>query len=118
MLGLGQRVEVDENKSVHEDLDGMVRAGIEKLSEANPFALAWSQVLPNIVNLVGGGVVGAGWGAVAATIDAPLHGWVFYLASVVCWVFASLLRCLFACLLACCSLGGRGGMRGEKEVPC
>ena len=53
MLGLGQRVGVGEDKSFRADLDGMVRAGMEGLSAVNPFALAWSQALPNIVNLVG-----------------------------------------------------------------
>ncbi len=56
MLGLGLRVSVGEKKSFHGDLDAMVRAGMEGLSEANPFALAWSQALPNIVNMVGGRV--------------------------------------------------------------
>ncbi|CAB1118220.1 unnamed protein product [Ectocarpus sp. CCAP 1310/34] len=52
LLGLGQRVSVGDGKSFNGDLDAMVRAGMEGLSAANPFALAWSQALPNIVNMV------------------------------------------------------------------
>eukprot|EP00903_Cladosiphon_okamuranus_P010030 g9512.t1 len=52
LLGLGLRVSVGEDKSFHGDLDAMVRAGMEGLSAANPFALAWSQALPNIVNMM------------------------------------------------------------------
>lgn len=61
LLGLGQRVSVGDDKGFHGDLDAMVQAGMEGLSAANPFALAWSQALPNIVNMVGwgGGVVAA-----------------------------------------------------------
>lgn len=32
----------------------MLRAGIEGLSAVNPFATAWAQALPNIINMVGG----------------------------------------------------------------
>eukprot|EP00752_Nemacystus_decipiens_P008991 g8026.t1 len=52
LLGLGLRVSVGEKKGFHGDLDAMVRAGMEGLSAANPFALAWSQALPNIVNMM------------------------------------------------------------------
>lgn len=53
LLGLGLRVSVGDDKGYRGDLDAMMRGGMDRLSAANPFALAWSQALPNIVNLVG-----------------------------------------------------------------
>ena len=53
LLGLGLRVSVGDDNSYRGDLDAMMRGGMDRLSAANPFALAWSQALPNIVNLVG-----------------------------------------------------------------
>lgn len=55
LLGLAQRVSVGGDKSFSGDLDGMLRAGIEGLSAVNPFATAWAQALPNIINMVGVG---------------------------------------------------------------
>lgn len=51
LLGLGLRVSVGGDQPFKEDLDRL-KAGIEGLGAVNPFALAWSQALPNIVNLV------------------------------------------------------------------
>lgn len=53
LLGLGLRVSVGGHKGFQGDLDAMVRGGMDGLSAVNPFALAWSQALPNIVNMVG-----------------------------------------------------------------
>lgn len=50
--GLGLRVSVGDDKSFRGDLDAMVRAGMPGLCAVNPIATAWSQALPNIVNMV------------------------------------------------------------------
>lgn len=94
MLGLGQRVGVGENKSFHGDLDGMVRAGMEGLSAANPFALAWSQALPNIVNLVGG----RGGGVCGGSDDCRDSVCVCCVARVMCWGRVLLLPGIFLAL--------------------
>ncbi|CAM9430764.1 unnamed protein product [Pylaiella littoralis] len=52
LLGLGLRVSVSNDKDFNGDLDEMVRGGMDRLGAANPFALAWSQALPNIVNMM------------------------------------------------------------------
>ena len=54
LLGLGLRMSVGDDKSYRGDLDAMLRGGMDALTAANPFALAWSQALPNVVNMVGG----------------------------------------------------------------
>ena len=57
LYGLGMRVSVagDNNKDrgLPRDMDAMVRRGMEGLSAVNPFAVAWSKSLPNLVNMVG-----------------------------------------------------------------
>ncbi|CAM9155225.1 unnamed protein product [Ascophyllum nodosum] len=56
LYGLGMRVSVagDNNKDrgLPRDMDAMVRRGMEGLSAVNPFAVAWSKSLPNLVNMV------------------------------------------------------------------